>query len=265
MMKKKLFLFSVLFCGIFAVGYAAPRVVDFDPTVPAEETFELWITSGLTLISINDKAVSFKDGVIVRIPAGIAGERKLIFDVEWKQLKKACYANKIPLLEEYDFKFEAGQRYTVKTVPLINALKEGDIVRIKAINLSNPTTKGLLTINGLDEFNGKYISLLAQIAGFDFIAGSKGWQEKCDIGVLIENGKAEIPLFLYNSFSSGLLFGPSGMSQRIYESFNGNVELKMVNILIGDEELLKKTKRYVLKNFQIKSGQATINYKKQKK
>lgn len=260
-MKKKLFLFVGLFCGIIALGYAAPKVVDFDPKIPVEDTFELWLTTGLTLINVNDMSVSFKEGVIVRIPAGIAGERKLTFNVAWK----GGFVGNVLLLKEYDFEFEAGHRYVVKTIPLINALQNGSNVSIVAINLSKPTTTGFLTINGLDEFNGKYISFLAQIVGYEFVAGSKGWKEKCDIGVLIDNGRAEIPLFLYNSFSSGILFGPSEASQRIYESFNENVELKMVNIHIGDTELLKKTKRIVLKNFKTVSGQATINYKEQKK
>jgi len=255
--KMKKITFSFLLAvsvSLLAVSCSTTKV--FDKSIPVEETAEIEIMNSIYLITFNGENVSKKyktpnlGTLKLRIPAG---QHNLSFNIFYSDTKNVIRANDLRV--RYNFK--PGHNYIVRSDPPFLLVRSGGLVSIDIVDLSEGITDGLLTINGLDEFNGKYIAFSGQLSQYTFLMGSKGKQGLAnDIGILIENGTAEIPVFS-NDMTASL--------STVYGPFSGNATITNVIFYIGDEELfnrrsISRSKQYTINRLMFIDAKTSINF-----
>ena len=252
---KKLKLFFALMVVVSLLANSCSTTKAYDKSIPVEETCEIEIMNSIYLKTFDGRDVSGKfktpnlGTLKLIIPAGNHG---LTFDI--------FYSDTINVIKAYglviNYNFIAGHKYIVRSDPPFILLRSGDKVRIDIVDLTQGVTDGLLTINGLEEFNGKYISFSGQVGKYSFLMGSKGKKGiSNDIGVQIENGRAEIPVYYWDTTATmGVAYGP----------FSGDASASNINIYIGDEELfnrksIKKSRQFTINEMLFIDAKAIVN------
>jgi hypothetical protein len=103
--------------------------------------------------------------------------------------------------------FVAGHSYVVVTEPpmieLMNSRSGSISVRTVIVDTTKTaTTGGLFTITNASEINGKYIVLYAVVGSMASVTGMNSQKGRTFIGVKVENGRAEIPVW-YRNLATG--------------------------------------------------------------
>ena len=209
-MKKKVFIFGAfIFLGaiLFTGCGSSPKV--HDKTVPLEQSSTINLNQCL-LIGMDGNDVRYGNQlkmVPVIIPAG---RHTLKF---YASNESVGYNTVRTTFNEVSvtYTFIPGRTYKVQFV--------GSDLNIA--DITPGVTDGLLTINGLEAFNGQYIFFAG---GADKTVVGSRERVKADFrGTKIENGVAEIPVFNF--------YG--------YEAFSGNNRVSNVTFYIGTEEIFK--------------------------
>ena len=241
----------MLIVALLIFGCSTTKIRVYDKSVPIRETAELVLFPGDHLTSVN--GVRFRGNsrggglfstlkkLIIKLPAG---QHDLVFHVSYETVLGNRVTSHTASDLRITYNFEAGRRYMAST-----STASRNHVTINISDITPEITDGLLTVTGLDDYNGKYIS-------FSHQGATAGYREKKKnqlFGVKIENGIAEIPVFTwhfdgqYGNFSLTVEGDRNVIVQSGLQS----------NFYISDEEIFDY--RLVIRGRQIPNGNKYVS------
>lgn len=240
----------VVFAVLGLASASAPDEIYFDATTPDEQLATLVVPGGtFDVFEFAGKPVgwfkvSLLKSTIVKIPSGI---HKVKFNYYFggnDNYKAEHFKDR-----ELTFDFKAGNVYELIHTENTGFFGDGRF-SFFVIDVTPGVTDCFLTVTGLEEFNGKYILFTAYSETYNYARGVKGMLEKNNfLGVLVENGKAEIPIYTY---------------LKTLNNYYGRNTLSYVDFYLNDEEIFTNKNLKGRANFQIDkitltNGKATID------
>jgi hypothetical protein len=247
--KKLGEIIAIIAVIICSMGGCASSAIIFDGSIPADQMATFNIPGGtFDVIEFSGKPVRwFKASILsyteIKVPSG---NHAIKFNYYYDA---ANHINN----QELTADFKAGHVYT-----LSGALAGGGFskttVTFRIVDDTQGVTDVFVTVNGLDQFNGKYIIFCAESereGGFTKVVGARGLQ-KMDrhLGVQILNGIAEMPVYHYWATYTN------------YISYDFCTKVKF---FISDEEVFTEKTingrgQYTLDRISFKNGRASINF-----
>jgi len=226
-MKKILWITTTIFV-VFMLFGACTSTKIYDKSVPLNETCKLTITNSIYVRSFDGKKWKWLTpdlGVLeVTIPSGRhIIEANIIYSGQIGN--KNVSINSSIMSIAYEFK--AGYEYSLISNPgLFELINGSSLVGLVIVDMtSDSSTEGLLTITGLEKFNGKYALTEGKLSGNDIIYGGSGKKGALFLATKIENGKVELPIWYIPRYSVGL------------KSYNQSQTVKDFTLLIRDKEI----------------------------
>jgi len=240
----------VIIVTAFAVSGCVSTKV-YDKSVLIEETAEIVVPMSVYITSINgERNRKFKTpnlgSLNLRIPAG---QHNFVFHISHATQTRVFYATDLRIT----YNFLAGHKYAVSTDPLLYTFPSS--LKIVITDITPGITDGILTVTGLDKYNGKYILFTG---GQDkIVIGSRERQSDRLYGTIIENGIANIPVF--NNYMSG--YGPftGNKTVRNLEFFIGNNEVFPFMVVIRGRPYTDGN-QYIFNLIEFIDGKATIEF-----